>query len=145
MKKSWLNTLAAYGAWAVFILLGIFFLITSRNSLGSYLDVYYENSFQRIKEANFINQVFFLIGGLILIVVMIVVEEYFKNGAHKGLLLKRSARVFGVEILFIGAASAVPPLIAGFSPLISLVLALELTIGLLFVWYGYKTPQQKNS
>lgn len=143
MKKPWMSILLAYGMWVIFILLGVLFLVVSRNSLSTYLSMYYiQGNFQHGKEAAFINQAYFLVAALILIILMILVEEYFKNGARKGLLTRRIARVMGLQVLFIFGASTAGAVMLGFSPLIILVSAAELALGLFLVWFGFKAPRQ---
>ena len=145
-SKLWGKYLIAYGMWAVFILLGILFLVVSRNSLSDYLNGYYiQDNFQRGKEAQFINQVFFLVFGIVLFIFTIMVEEYFKNGARKDLLGHRIARVMGIEILLICAVSFANAAMNGFSTLVSLVLVLELAVGVFLVWLGFKIRKETHN
>jgi hypothetical protein len=142
-KQNWAKYLIAYGMWAVFILLGILFLVVSRNSLGEYLNSYYiQGNFQHGKEAQFINQAYFLIISIVLLIVVIVVEEYFKNGARKDKLASRVARVIGIEILVICAVSTANAFMLGFSPLILLMLVGELALGAALVWFGFKVQKK---
>jgi hypothetical protein len=142
--NNWGKMLIAYGMWAVFIFLGIIFLVVSRNSLSSYLDAYYiQGIFQRGKEAQFINQAYFFVFGMALLILMIVVEEYFKNGARKNKLARRIARVMGIEMLFIFAASAANMALMGYSLLLTLVLVAELALAALLIWFGFKIPRKQ--
>jgi hypothetical protein len=144
MKKIWVNYAIAYGMWVVFILLGVVYLIVSRSSLMGLLSTYYiQGHFQRGKEADLINQAYFLVFSLILLILTIVVEEYFKNGARKNRLPQRIARVMGIEMIFIFGASLAAAVLSGFSALVILVLVLELLLGLSLIWLGYKIPREK--
>jgi hypothetical protein len=139
MKKLWLQTILVYGMWLVFILLGIWILIIGRNDLSEWLSRYYiQDSFQRSKEAQFFNQAYFFVAGLILFILTIVVEEYFKHGVRKGQLGKRIAKVMGIEILCLCAASWVSAYLIGFSPLVWATLAAELLVGVGLIWFGVR-------
>ncbi|MDO8970632.1 MAG: hypothetical protein Q7U74_08090 [Saprospiraceae bacterium] len=143
MEKLWVKYLIAYGMWAVFILLGVLFLVVSRNSLSEYLNSYYiQDSFQRGKEAQLINQAYFLVFGIILFILTIVVEEYFKIGARKDQLTRRIAWVIGIEILVICAVSLANAVMLGFSTLVTLALVIELAMGVFLVWFGFKVQKK---
>lgn len=142
MKKLWFQTVVAYGMWFVFILLGIWILIVGRNDLSEWLSRYYiQDSFQRSKEAQFFNQAYFFVAGLILFILTIVVEEYFKHGARKGQLGKRIAKVMGFELLALFAASLVSAYLVGFSPLVWVILGAELLVSGALIWLGVKKPK----
>ena len=142
MKKIWFKTVLAYGMWFVFILLGIWALIVGRNDLSEWLSRYYiQDNFQRSKEAQFFNQIYFFIAGLVLFILTIVVEEYFKHGARKGEMAKRIAKVMGIELMVLFAVSMISAYLIGFSPLVWLTLAAELVVSVVLIWYGVKKPK----
>lgn len=139
MKMQWIKYGLAYILWAVFIALGLLILIVSRTSLTTYLRLNYAlNNFQRGKQVELIDQYFFLVAGLILVVVMIVVEEYFKNGARKNILGRRVARVFGIEIFFFMLASIASAYLIGFSTLVTVELVFLFLLSCVLLWFGYK-------
>lgn len=125
--------------WAVFIGLGLLFVIVSRSSLADLLRLYYaQDNFQRGMQVQLIDRVYFLVSAFILLILMIVVEEYFKNGARKNKLAQRIARVFGFEIFFIFLANVTTAYLMGFSSLVILALILEFLISCGLLWFGYK-------
>lgn len=146
MKKPVASYIFAYLMWAVFIGLGVIFIIISRNSLGSYLSRYYTGgNFQRGMEAQMIDRVYFLVLAFALLILYIVVEEYFRNGVANHTLGRRLARVFGFQLLFFFLANAAAAYLAGFSILIVAALILEIAISALLLWYGYRTLPDKIS
>ena len=149
MRKLWVKYLIAYGMWIVFTLAGIYFVIISRTSLVGFLDLYFVpkevlGTFQRGKEAQFIDKAYLLVASFIVLILMIVVEEYFKHGARRGDLAKRLCRVFGREMLFIFAASLASAFLVGFSPLIWLALFAELIASIVMIYFGAKLPGAKR-
>jgi hypothetical protein len=142
MKKLWFKTVLAYGMWFVFILLGIWILIVGRNDLSEWLSRYYiQDNFQRSKEAQFFNQAYFFVAGLILFILTIVVEEYFKHGARKDELAKRISKVMGIELLFLFVVSLISAYLVGFSPLVWVVLGAEFVVSVVLIWLGVKKPK----
>lgn len=139
MKINWLKYGFAYAMWMVFIGLGAFFLVVSRSSLMSLLRLYYaQDNYQRGKEATFIDQAYFLITAMILVILMVVVEEYFKNGAKKNKLARRLARVFGIEFFFVFLASVASVYLIGFSTLVTAELVFLFLLSCVLLWFGYK-------
>jgi len=141
MKMQWIKFGFAYILWAVFIALGLLILVVSRTSLTTFLRLNYSlNNFQRGKQVELIDQAYFLIMGLILVVLMIVVEEYFKNGARKNVLTRRLARVFGIEIFFFFLASVASAYLVGFSTLVTAELVFLFLLSCVLLMFGYKNP-----
>jgi len=141
MKMQWIKFGFAYILWAVFIALGLLILVVSRTSLTTFLRLNYSlNNFQRGKQVELIDQAYFLIMGLILVVLMIVVEEYFKNGARKNVLTRRLARVFGIEIFFFFLASVASVYLVGFSTLVTAELVFLFLLSCVLLMFGYKNP-----
>jgi carbon starvation protein CstA len=141
MKKFWFKTVLVYGMWFVFILLGIWILIVGRNDLSEWLSRYYiQDNFQHSKEAQFFNQIYFFIAGLVLFILTIVVEEYFKHGARKDELAKRISKVMGFELMALLAVSLISAYLIGFSPLVWLILGAELVVSVGLIWFGVRKP-----
>ena len=145
MKKIWIKYFIAYGMWFVFTLVGLFFLIVSRNSLMELLKRYYvQDKFQRGMEVQFFDKAYLLVVAFAILILMIVVEEYFKHGVQKGELAKRIFKVFGPEILLMFAASLASAYLVGFSTLIWLALGVQLVAGILMIYLGIKLPGAKK-
>jgi len=149
MKKLWVKYVIAYGMWIVFTLAGIWFVIFSRNSFIGLLNLYYVQEeglgkFQRGMEVQFLDKVYLLVVAFAVLILMIVVEEYFKRGAQRGDLAKRIFMVFGREMLFIFAASLASAFLLGFSPLIWLLLAGEFLASIIMIYLGIKLPAAKK-
>ena len=139
MKKQWIQYVIVYVMWAVFMGLGLLFLIVSRTSLTTFLRLNYAlENFQRGKQVQLIDQVYFLILGLVLVILMIVVEEYFKNGAKKNRLGLRLARVFGIEFFFVFLASVASAYLVGFSALVTIVMVSLFILSCVLLWFGYR-------
>jgi uncharacterized protein YacL len=141
MLKKWLKYSFAYIGWIVFIALGFLFLVLGRTSFSGLLNAYYvQGKYQRSVEVQFIDRVFFLIVAFALLISMIVVEEYFKNGVKRERLPGRIFRVMGIEILLVFIAHFALVFPAGFPPLTIFLLLAELIAGAAMAWFGFRLP-----
>lgn len=139
MKKSWIQYLFVYGMWSVFIILGILFLVISRNSLTGLLTLYTDSdNFQWSMMLKFIDRSYFLVAGVALFVMVIIIEEYYKRGVKAGVFWQRVFRSFGIEILLLFIVSLISAYLIGISPLIGLVLFSQCLLGIVFTWLGYR-------
>ena len=145
MIKNWIKYILAYGLWMVFTLVGILFLMVSRNSLIGLLEIYYvRGNFQRGMEVQFLDKAYLLVVAFAILIIMIVVEEYFKHGAQRGDLAKRIFKVFGFEILFMFFASLASGILVGFNSLIWLLLVGEFVASIAMIYFGIKLPAAKK-
>ena len=139
MKKNWLSYFIAYAVWVIFIGLGFIILIVGRNSFTGLLTKYYaQGKFQPTMEVQFLDKVFLLVVAFALLIFMIVVEEYFRNGAQLSRLTGRILRVMGIELLFVFAAHLAYAFLTLFSVGTMVMLGVELTAALLMTWFGFK-------
>jgi hypothetical protein len=100
MRKVWLQYIFAYGMWLVALLLGVWFLLTSRVGVHAYLTLYYAgNSITRLVQAGLLDQVYFLLVGLLWLILMIVSEEYFRKGIGRKDLFHRVIVIIAPELL----------------------------------------------
>ena len=103
--KRWLGYVVAYLVWIILLLLGLWFIVISRQGFVGALSVFYvKGSLPRAWEVRFYEKVYTLALGLLWLIFMIVTEEYFRAGVGRSHLLKRFARVAGPELLLISAA-----------------------------------------
>lgn len=147
MKKIWIHYLIAYLMWFIFFLLGVLFLLVSRQGVLGILGNYSRGNLQRIMEAQLIDKAYLLVVGLALLILMIVVEDYFKKGAQKGLLAVRIPKVMGLEILFLFGAHlllVILGLLGTLSGLQLLLMAIEFLGGVCLLWFGVK-PRGKSA
>lgn len=142
MKKDWMKFLLAYGLWFVFILVGLLILIVSRNGVIALLNVIGpKDSLDWPNQAKFIDRAYFLTAGIALLILMILVEEYFKKGVTNGQLARRAYRSFGIEVIFLFAATFLMAYLIGFSPLIILALAGLLLAGIVLIWLSARSSR----
>ncbi len=144
-KKTLIVRIAvAYLAWIVSLLLWLWFLLLGRNSLLAVLGIFYvREGFKRRFEAQFAERMFVFAVGIIWVILMVVVEEYFRRGIKKGDLLRRIGRVFAPIILLIFVADFALAFALGFSNqswLRWLLLFIELSLGIGMIWLGRKAP-----
>lgn len=104
--KNWPKYALSYVSWIVSFLLWFWFIFKSREALSGLLARYYlngplEGAFQRTKIFQFFNQSYFYIVGLIWLILMIVVEQYFRDGVKKGILINRICKVVGPELFLL--------------------------------------------
>ena len=93
----------------------------------------------RVMQANLVDRAYLMIVGFLWLVLMILVEEYFRRGVQNGRLLVRIGRVLGPEVLLLAAVQVGYILLGGIETLSWIsggLLALEFLIGLALTWFG---------
>lgn len=102
MKREWLEYVLAYVMWLISMLLGVWFLLTSRVWVRTALTLYYAgDSITRKMQVGLLDQVYFIIVGLAWLIMMVVSEEYLRKGISGKNLLHRIANVIAPELLLI--------------------------------------------
>jgi hypothetical protein len=143
MIKTIINALLAYLIWILFLVLGVWFIIISRDGfLGAMSTFYVKTNLARSLQMRFIDRILVLALGLCWMTCMIVVEQYLRNGIKSNDLTVRIARVMGPEMLLIFAADLFLMWLQGASGsswLRWFILAAELAVGILLVIYA-KAP-----
>lgn len=146
MKKlqQWSGYLLAYTMWIVSFLLWLGFMLLGRDALLGVLGLYYiGESFQRRFQAQLVDRVFVFGTGLIWVILMILVENYFRTGVKKGDLGRRVGRVLGPQVLLIFLADAVKAIWVDPIPLPWIrwvLLAVELTVGVGTIYLSSRKP-----
>jgi hypothetical protein len=131
--------IVAYIAWILFTLLFLAVMFLGRDTLLGYLRNYWsQGSISRQFAINFFDRGYVLLSGILWLILMIVIESYFRNGVIKGNLPHRVSMVFGYEILAIFLFHLLSVLLVGAASLIGLqwiVLLGEfvLSAGLIFI------------
>ncbi len=136
----------AYVMWLASFLLWVLFLFRSREAISGLLMRFYlpgslEGTFQRTRVFQSFNQFYFYLGGLVWLVLMIVVENYFREGARRGSLLKRIGKIIGPEVLLLFVFDLLRTVSAVFKPLDWAALVLELVIGAGLIWIAIKAKE----
>lgn len=140
LRKS-VKYIVAYAMWIIFIVLGFLSLWLGRLALTGLLQtLYIKSNYQRLKEVQFLDQVYILITAITLLIFMIVVEEYFRTGVQKNRLSGRVFRAFGIELILIFITHSAFTYLTGFTPLAIILLVVELIAGSLMIWFGYRIP-----
>ena len=105
-KFTWLNHLLVYFMWAIVLLLGIWFLLLSRDTVSSALTLLYvKDSLTRAGQVRFLDKFYVLGVGLLWLVMMIFSEFYFRAAVHHiRLLFRRFALILGIELLLLFVA-----------------------------------------
>lgn len=147
------QTIAAYGSWIVSFLLWVYFMFTSRTAILGLLTAYYiGNNFQRRMTAQLIDRVYLLFTGIIWLILMVAVENYFRRGIENGDLARRIGRILAPEMFLIVLAECMLAFLIGFAILPAsrwLLIVLEVT-GLVFsIWLmrqtRWNTPKKKRT
>jgi len=140
MKKNWLYYLLAYGTWVIFILLGALFVILSRTALQVVLARYYVlGAFDRDMQAKLVDRVYLMALGFTWLILMILIEQYFRKGVQNGKTLVRIGRVLGPEVLLLAGVQLVYLILGGIQTLMWLsggLLLIEFGIGFFLTWFG---------
>jgi len=133
------NYALAYVMWIVSFLLWLWFMLLSREAIAGLLTNFYLNgSFSRMKAFQFFNQWYFYLMGLVWLIFMIGVENYFRQGIKKGNLLRRISQVIGPELFLLSITNLVRSFILAFTIWDWLILGLELILGAGLVWWTMK-------
>lgn len=146
IAKKAVRYLVAYLMWVVVMLLGVWFILISREGLIGALKIYYVGtSFTRNAQVQLIDKAYPVIVGLIWLVMMIVAETSFRNGVKQGNLLNRFARYAGPELLLIFFADLLLFSLAASRTRTNLqlfIMAVELIVGVLLVIMAYRLPHK---
>mgnify|MGYP000521882533 CR=1 FL=1 len=141
--------LLAYLLWVILLALGFLFNTLAQNAFEAFLGMLtsQNNRFLFVRQMIVLDRVFAVLIWLVWLVMMIVSEESFRQGAKAGGLLKRFFRFAGPLLLGIFVADLYLLSVAGFSAapwLRWVLLALELTLGAGFTWYGRPYGRARN-
>jgi len=113
-ERRWVDFIPAYLGWAVVAVLGVWFMMISRNSfLGVMSAVYVRDSIQRAWQVRFLDKVYFIAVGMLWTIVAVITEAYFRKGAGRPDLGQRIAKVVGIELLLIFGADVVLLILQG--------------------------------
>lgn len=140
--KSFSGYAIAYLMWIVSFLLWLVFMLIGREMLNGMLGLYYiGESFQRVNSAKMFDRIFMLGTGLIWVVLMIAVENYFRRGVAAGDLWRRIGRVIGPQVLLIFVVDILKAVFVDPTPVYWLrwvICAAELIFGVGVVWLSYR-------
>ena len=120
-------------------------MMKSREAISGMLIRFYLNgTFQRTKEFQFFNQFYFYLLGLVWLILMIVVENYFRLGVKKGDLFKRIGKVIGPELILLLVSDVFRLFSTTFSAQDWIIVFLELVLGAGMIWLAVslKTPSR---
>ncbi len=148
-KLNWKRLLSyalAYVMWLASFLLWVVFMVRSKDAISGLLIRFYlpgqlEGTFQRTRVFQSFNQFYFYLGGLVWLVLMIVVENYFREGARRGSLIRRIGKIIGPEVLLLFVADLLRMFSTAFHVLDWVLLASELIIGAGLVWISVKLKE----
>jgi hypothetical protein len=137
--KKWPAYVVAYLAWIVSFLLWVWFMIKSRETIAGLMARFYlDGSFQSQKVFDFFNQFYFYITGLVWLVLMIVAEQYFRDGVKKGNVYYRICRLLGPELLLLFLFSALSLFYKRLDVFDWVLFFVELVLGAGMTWYARK-------
>jgi hypothetical protein len=139
MIKQWLSYILAYLMWALNLLIGLWFILVSRQFLLIFLGVnYVGNNIARGTQVGFLDKVYLIALGLAWLIFMIVMEEDFKKSVEKKVLMKRFTRIAGPEFLLVFLADLGLLIVQGPNAAVWLrwlLLLAELGLAAVCVWY----------
>jgi preprotein translocase subunit SecG len=95
---------------------------------------------QQIKMQEFLNRMYTFLAGIAWLIIMIVTENYFRHGAEKSDLARRTTRFIGVELALIFIADLILAIMIGLDILslnrwILLIVEMVGAVGL--IWLGF--------
>lgn len=99
-KRRWLVDIGVYLLWFAAVALGFWLALQLRTfAQFSVIVLYVRDNVELMREADIVDKVTTAILICAWVVGIIIVEEYFRKGAAKHLLMKRFARIFGPGLL----------------------------------------------
>jgi len=141
----------AYTAWVFSWVIFVWFILLSRQVILAALRNYWvQGSFQREMSINFIDRAYIVVIGLLWIILMVIVESYFRNGIKKNKLYQRIGKILGPEITAIFLVDLLMALMVGFlgQPWTRwIILLVECLAGFALIWVGWfmKNHQKINT
>ena len=139
MIKQWLNYILAYVMWTLNLVIGIWFIIISREFLLDLLGItYVGQNIARGYQVGFIDKVYLIALGLAWLIIMIVMEDDFKKSVKKGTLMRRFTRIAGPEFLLISLTTLGLLTLQGLYSAVWLqwlMLLVELGLAAVCIWY----------
>ncbi len=139
MIKQWLQYILAYLMWTLNLLIGIWFILISREFLLGFLGInYVGQNLARAYRVGLLDKVYLVAIGLAWLILMIVMENDFRSSVKKGTLIKRFARIAGPEFLLVFLADVGLLALQGLNSAIWLrwlALLIELGLGAACIWY----------
>jgi hypothetical protein len=140
MAKKLVRYITAYVLWAIFLLLGVWLLVLSREAfLGTLSQYYVHDDIVRSWQGRFFDRAFLVIIGLIWMLFAVLAEFSLRTGVRSGYLFIRFARFCGPALLLSFVADSWLLWLQGVSSLDwlrALVLFLELVLGIALLIYG---------
>lgn len=102
-KKDLISRYAvAYATWIVSLLLWVWFMFLARDAITNLLRIYYyQNNFQHGKVIQFFMQGWVFVTGILWLILMVLVENYMREGVKKKHLAKRVGKIIAPELILI--------------------------------------------
>ena len=139
MIKQWLSYILAYLMWTLNLVIGVWFILISRELMLLFLGVnYVGDNLARGSQVGFLDKVYLIALGLAWLIFMIVMEDDFKKSVKKGILIRSFTRIAGPEFLLVFLADLGLLIVQGPNAAIWLrwlVLLVELGLAAVCVWY----------
>ena len=139
MIKQWLSYISAYVMWTLNLVVGIWFILISRQLILDFLGIYYVGeNIGRGYQVGFFDKVYLIALGLAWLIIMIVMEDDFKKSVKKGALMRRFTRIAGPEFLLVFLADLGLLALQGLTSALWLrwlVLLVELGLAAVCIWY----------
>jgi hypothetical protein len=144
MKKI-LGHITAYLLWILAVALGAWFMLISRSALLGALALYAGDSVGRSWQVRFLDKASAIVIGLLWLVAIIIIEEYFRRGVQQQALLERFIKVAGIEFLTIFVADALLLWVqmGSESWLRWLTLGGELVLGIVLIWLARSAKRSR--
>jgi len=99
-KANWKKYILAFTVWLIVSALSFWILVVFRQALLSLLSTFYVgDSAPRSWRAGLVDRVYILVAGLIYLIFILLMQEYLRVGVTKDDVLRRFARVVGIELL----------------------------------------------
>jgi len=147
MIKQWFNFILAYLMWALNLVIGIWFILISREFLLRFLGItYVGQNIGRGAQIGFLDKAYLVALGLAWLIFMIVMEDDFKKSVKKGTLMKHFTRIAGPEFLLVFLADLGLLILQGLNSVLWLrwlILLVELGLGAVCIWY-YRSQQKSK-
>jgi hypothetical protein len=112
--KRWVQQILVLTAWFVNVLLAFWVMVVLRQALLSSLAAWYVgDSMPRAWRARFYDRAYFVIAGLVYLILTFVIDGYLRDGLAKGDTFRRFVQVTAIALLILFPADLLNSLVQG--------------------------------
>jgi hypothetical protein len=145
--EAWGKQIKIFIAWLLVSALGAWLFVVTREAMLSVLSTFYVgDSARRAWRVRFVDRVYFIIAGLIYLIFIFAIDGYLRDGLPKHDVLRRLARVLGIQLLALFPLDLTTYLLQRslLGQWAIVVLVVEILGGAAFLFYSVRAKRSKR-